>query len=158
MLPGWMVRAYIKGLIDEDVQVQPAGIDLTVDRIEVFVEEGLIGFSDRRLPKTENLTPTEGLWHLERGAYKIVFHETVRVPGDKAGLCVPRSSLLRMGASLECALWDPGYVGKGEALLAVHNLHGIVIEKHARVAQLFYISVDRPLHSQYRGSYQGRWL
>ncbi|MEI2760841.1 MAG: hypothetical protein V9E95_01185 [Methanothrix soehngenii] len=41
----------------------------------------------------------------------MTFNEIVNIPGDVAALARARSTLLRCGASLETALWDPGYLG-----------------------------------------------
>ena len=139
-------------------QVQPAGIDLRVDEVHVFLEEGLIGREKRSLPKTRPLEPQNNWWTLGRGFYKIVFKDVVEVPSSAIGLCLPRSSLLRMGAHISCGFWDPGYRGRGEALLVVGNDHGIRVERGARVAQLVFIRVEPSSSSTYSGLYQGERL
>ena len=66
-----------------------------------------------------------------------------------------RSSLLRMGAAVQTALWDPGYKGRSEALLVVSNSHGLTLQRDARVAQLVFIRIERADGEVYGGRYQG---
>ncbi len=146
----------LKGFMEQ--QVQPAGIDLRVSEIHVYKTTGTLGVNDRLLPETSPIKPHDGVWALTPGAYKIVFMDAVSIPDDAVGLCFPRSSLLRMGASLHCTVWDPGYRGIGEALLIVHNPHGIRIERGARVAQLILIRVEPKPSTVYRGRYYGERL
>jgi dUTP pyrophosphatase len=153
-----MMAEFIKDMVDENIQIQPSGTDLTVDKVFIFKEPGRIGFKEKHLPALEEAIFSDNYWKLAPGAYKIRFREIVKVPENMAGLCVPRSTLLRMGGFVACALWDPGYVGRGEALLYVGNPRGLFLEKDSRVAQLFYMEVKKPLEKTYKGSYQGEGL
>jgi dUTP pyrophosphatase len=69
-------------------------------------------------------------------------------------LAIPRSTLLRSGATLFTAVWDPGCEGRGEGLLVVFNPYGVEIERRAQIAQLVFIRLDRETKFVYRGSYQ----
>jgi dUTP pyrophosphatase len=102
--------------------------------------------------------PVNGLYRLQPGAYKVRFLDVVSVPPDAVGICYPRSTLLRMGIAISCAVWDPGYMGRGEALMIVANPHGAVIEQGARVAQMVFIRLESRPSSLYSGSYQGENL
>jgi len=151
----------ISGLLDGTIQAQPAGVDLTVGEVYRFKGHGLLGFSDksRALPSVEKLEfDSDGRLFLERGAYRIRYNEVVRVPSDCVAIGLPRSSLMRMGATVISALWDPGYEGRGEGLLVVENPHGIVLEKNARVAQLVFIRLESKPMSEYRGIYMREGL
>ena len=152
-LPGYLLSRVVPSAGSE--QIQPAGIDLRVDEVHVFMSEGVLGVRDRVLPRTKALKPKIGWWFLERGFYKIVFKDVVEVPSTAIGLCMPRSSLLRMGAHLSCGFWDPGYRGRGEALLIVGNDKGIRLERGARVAQLVLVRVKPSSPNIYSGLYQG---
>lgn len=138
--------------------VQPAGVDLSVESIEAFKESGYLGSSGRVIPPGEPVTPRDGVYHLEPGAYRVRFREPVRVPSWAVGFCYPRSSLLRMGATLACAVWDPGYAGKGAALLLVFNPHGLKLEVGARIAQFVLARLEEIPHKTYTGYYQGEGL
>lgn len=74
---------------------------------------------------------------------------------DKMAMALPRSSLLRCGATLDTAVWDPGYNGRSQSLLVVHNPHGIRIKKNARLMQLIFICMREVAHKAYSGIYQG---
>ncbi|MEM1619580.1 MAG: deoxyuridine 5'-triphosphate nucleotidohydrolase [Fervidicoccaceae archaeon] len=153
-LPGREVLRYVIGAADE-AQVQPAGVDLTVQRVFKFRGAGVVARGLRVPAEVEELEPEGGVWRLEPGAYKIIYGEAVRVPEDCVGLCFPRSTLLRYGAFVECAVWDPGYEGRGESLLVVLNPNGLVLERGARVAQLIFIKTTERISSLYSGAYRG---
>ncbi len=141
-----------------DEQFQPAGVDLSVESVWAFEEAGGIDLDNkkRKLPKTKALAfAPDGSLHLPPGAYKIIFNETVSIPADCAAMARSRSSLLRMGAAVQTALWDPGYKGRSEALLVVSNSHGLTLQRDARVAQLVFIRIERADGEVYGGRYQG---
>jgi len=151
----------VLGLLDRALQVQPAGVDLTVAEVYKFRGHGLLGFSNesRALPSVEKMKfDDDGRLFLERGAYRIRYNEVVKVPSDCVAIGLPRSSLMRMGATVVSALWDPGYEGRGEGLLIVENPYGIVLEKNARVAQLTFIRLESKPASEYRGAYMREGL
>jgi len=156
-LPGIYAAAYLLASVSPS-QVQPAGVDLRVGEVHVFREQGHLGVEGRRIPASEPLEPRNGAWLLGPGFYKVVFMDAVAVPENAAGICFPRSSLLRMGALLGCAVWDPGYRGRGEALLVIGNPHGVRIEVGARIAQLVFIRVYPQIGERYSGIYQGERL
>ena len=148
-------------LLDSAVQVQPAGVDLTVSEVYRFRGHGSLGFSNesRVLPGVEKLEfDDSGRLFLERGAYRVRYNEVVRVPSDCVAIGLPRSSLMRMGATVISALWDPGYEGRGEGLLIVENPYGIVLEKGARIVQLIFIRLESRPVSEYRGVYMREGL
>ncbi len=140
----------------EESQVQPAGVDLKLDTVELLREPGVLGVSERRLPRGDPVEPgPDGYYMLEPGAYRVRFADIVRIPMWTVGFCYPRSSLLRMGVSLHCAVWDPGYEGRGQALLVVYNENGFRVQRGARIAQLVLARIEGSPSSGYRGAYQG---
>ena len=68
----------------------------------------------------------------------------------------PRSSLLRMGVTVETAVWDAGYRGRSEALLIVYNSAGFYIKKDARVVQLIFMRMENAVQQGYSGRYRTR--
>jgi len=148
-------RKAVAGGVHES-QMQPAGVDLTLGEIFAFEGEGKVDFdnSQRRLAKTRKLEFCEGM-RLERGCYKVMFNEYVRIPADCAAFAFPRSSLLRCGANMHCAVWDPGYEGRSEALLVVENPHGIALGKNAKLAQLVFVKLLEEAKEPYGGIYKG---
>lgn len=157
ILPKHMIRERraVEGIMHES-QMQPVGVDLTLSELHEFESAGRIDFdnSKRQLPKTRKIEIGEGV-KLEKGCYKIVFNEHVSIPSDCAAFAFPRSSLLRCGADMHCALWDPGYEGRSEAMLVVENPHGITLEKNAKLAQLVFVKLLEEAKELYSGAYKG---
>jgi len=147
----------VEEMIDPMVQVQPNGIELTLQRVEVHEGAGAIAFdnSERKLPSTRTIDfDADGWVHLKKGSYKIVFNEIVNIPKNIAAIAKPRSSLLRCGATVETAVWDAGYSGRSESLLIVHNLNGFKIKRNARLLQLLFFRLGEEVHKGYSGIYQ----
>ncbi len=146
----------VSSYLDKDSQVQVNGFELTVKKIETFDSPGRIGFdnAERVLPEYKELPWGEDGWlFLAKGVYKIMFNEIVSIPKDVCAIALPRSSLLRSGVSVHTAVWDAGYSGRSEAMLAVYNESGFYLKKDARVIQLVFVE----LKSGQEG-YSGRYL
>jgi len=141
-----------------DLQFQGAGVDLSLKEVRVFEGSGRIDFdnSKRKISESRKMEfGSDGSIHLKAGCYKILYNEYVRIPSDCIALAFPRSSLLRCGAFLQCAVWDPGYEGRSESLLVVANQQGITFERNARVVQLVFFRLESKTAKKYRGKYQG---
>lgn len=138
-------------------QAQPAGIDLTLKEAHSLSDSGEVDFdnSKRRISASSRLEFADGKLHLPQGCYKIIYNEYVEIPIDCAAFGFPRSTLLRCGADVRCAVWDPGYHGRSESLLVVHNPHGIVLHEGAKVMQLVFLRLESAAHKAYEGRYKG---
>ena len=147
----------VAGLRDEATQVQPCGIDLTVRSVSRLDSAGAVDFdnSQRSLATRTELPWMDGWAFLACGGYHIVYGEIVNLPIDVMALAYPRSSLLRCGVALHTAVWDPGYSGRAEGLLVVHNPHGFRLGRDARVAQLVFTSLGAAAGRPYQGRYHG---
>jgi len=146
----------VENMIDPNIQIQPAGIDLTVREICSFNSYGKIDFTnnERLIPKYSVIPFNEEGWaFLKQGAYLIKYNEIINMPLNLIAIGKPRSSLLRMGAFIVTAIWDPGYRGRSVSLLLVNNPSGIYVKKNARVLQLIFIKLSK-ITSSYRGIYQ----
>ncbi len=146
----------VEGLIDPEIQVQPAGIELTLRKVYRICGAGSIDFdnSGRIIPKYEELK-FNGEWiHLGRGIYIVQYNEVVNMPLDLVAIARPRSSLVRCGATVETAVWDPGYRGRSYSLLIVYNEEGIRLKRNARLVQLVFIKVMGDTGGGYKGTYQ----
>jgi dUTP pyrophosphatase len=148
----------VKDYLDLDVQLQPNGFDLTTEYIESFQGHGIIDYDN-----TERLIPagkTVGRWdgRIPPGVYRVGFRERITIPRNMCVITQPRSSLLRMGGDIGSAWGDAGYEGKYQALLHVHNPHGIIVRPNARLAQIAFCTLSEELahHEGYKGAYQGR--
>lgn len=146
----------VEGFINLTEQLQPNGIDLTLQRVERLTSPGQIGASnsDRRLPDTTLLAfAADGFIDLAPGCYLITYNEAVNMPLDVTALGRPRSSLLRAGADIGTAVWDAGYCGRSQSLLTVHNPSGLRLQLNARVMQLVFFRLDGATIA-YNGKYQ----
>lgn len=151
----------IQDFIDLETQLTPQGLDLTAGEIHRYKNSGKLDFSnsEREIPETEEVEPVKededddyGWWELQPGAYKVVMNETVDIPEDLTAFAYPRSSLLRMGCSIENAVWDAGYTGTGSFMLVVENQDGVRIKQNARVNQLVFQSIEET-EEGYSGRY-----
>jgi len=146
----------IREHIDLDTQLQPSGFDLSLESIEKLETRGSVDFSneERVIAETKPLmTDDEGWYNLEKGVYKVIYNEVVKMPLDVAAIARTRSTLLRNGAEVGTAVWDPGYEGRSSSMLTVHNPHGIRLKKNARVAQLIFFHTGI-VEKGYSGVYQ----
>ncbi|KPA17031.1 deoxyuridine 5'-triphosphate nucleotidohydrolase [Candidatus Magnetomorum sp. HK-1] len=161
------IREYIKqtpplveGMNDPDTQIQPNGVDMTLDKIFSFKGTGQIDFSNQKrvLPQKNVLEfDSNGCLNLKPGAYAVTFKEIVNLPDHLMALGRPRSSLIRMGASIITAVWDAGYSGRSEALLTVQHSEGVCIFENARLLQLVFFQLTGKTEG-YNGIYQGENL
>ena len=148
----------IEGLIDDDVQVQPNGVDLTLKSVASYTGAGAADFSnERRTLPEESLLPfdSDDAVMLAPGSYLVRFNETVNLPLDLAALGRTRSSLLRAGAALHTAVWDAGYSGRSQSLLTVYNPGGFRLYRNARIMQLVFLVLESPADTGYSGVYLG---
>ena len=140
-----------------DAQVQPNGVDLTLDAVYDQVEPGRIGRDGKTVGERRPLDPVTAsadggdAYRLDPGGYVAQYAEAVRVPEGHVGFVYPRSSLMRNSCMLHTAVWDAGYEGRGEGLLEVH--HPIELEPGCRIAQFVLAAADHD--DTYGGSYQG---
>ncbi|MEM3373174.1 MAG: deoxyuridine 5'-triphosphate nucleotidohydrolase [Candidatus Anstonellales archaeon] len=138
-------------------QFQPAGIDLTLKEVHEIVSHGIVDFdnSKRKVSETKKINfDSEGKIFLPKGIYKVIYNEIVKIPKSAIALGFTRSTLLRSGVSVECAVWDPGYVGRSESLLVVHNEKGIILYQNARIVQLIFIKLEEEALRTYEGVYK----
>ena len=158
ILTGSETKNLVQSMIDPKAQTQMCGMELTVQRIERFTSAGAVAFDniERELPKTEPMHFEPSGWiDLPAGAYLVTFNEIVSIPRDVAALARARSTLLRCGASLETALWDPGYRGRSQSLLVVYNPWGLRLKKNAGLMQLVFLRLEKVAEKVYSGRYQG---
>ncbi len=146
----------ITGYVDLETQLQPTGFDLSLGAILGYKGRGSVDFSnvEREIAPTEPLEPDEEDWHtLKQGCYTIVYNEVVKIPLDVVAMARSRSTMLRNGASVETAIWDPGYQGRSSSLLVVSNPSGLRLKRDARVAQLVFFNIQE-VPRGYDGIYQ----
>ena len=148
----------VEGLSSLDEQLQPSGFDFSLGRIDRLTSAGRMGSAaeDRSLPESESLAFGDDGWLvLNAGSYLVTFNEVVNMPLDFMALASPRSSLIRSGVSLPTTVWDPGYRGRSQALLTVHNPAGYHLQQNARLMQMVFFRLSQPVQQGYQGRYQG---
>ncbi len=151
----------VEYLVDPDAQLQPNGLELTLCSVARLAEAGALGTHDRERRVAVSVPldfDAQGWLHLAPGCYRITYNEVVRMPGDLVALARPRSSLVRNGVTVETGLWDSGYYGRSESLLIVFNPHGCDVKRNARMIQLVFFRLTRPVGQGYAGQYQGENL
>ena len=150
----------ITNAIDIEKQTQSCGIDLTLNKVESFLERGVLDFdnSERQLPELFEYKPVNGYYIINRGIYLVTYNEVVDVPKDCCAIARPRSSLLRMGITVETSVWDPAYKGRSQSLLIIHNPRGVKLKQNARIVQLVFLKLDEVAEKGYSGIYQGENL
>ncbi|CAD7779947.1 MAG: Deoxyuridine 5'-triphosphate nucleotidohydrolase [Candidatus Methanoperedenaceae archaeon GB50] len=148
----------VEGICDLGVQVQPNGVELTLQRIERFIGYGAVAYenSERVIAPSEPIGfGSDGWVYLEPGVYKVIFNEVVNVPLGMAAIARPRSSLTRCGVTVETGVWDAGYSGRSESMLVVYNRYGFRVKRNARLVQLVFFHLTKPVDVGYDGVYQG---
>jgi dUTP pyrophosphatase len=152
-------KGLIQNYVDLEKQLQPCGFDLTLKEVREFSGFGMVDLTnkERTIAPSEPLnSDEEGWFHLPEGSYKIVYNEEVRIPLNIVAMARSRSTMLRNGAVIETALWDPGYNGRSSSLLVVTNPHGIRLKLNARVTQLVFFNIE--VTDGYRGEFQNERL
>ena len=142
---------------DASSQIQPNGVDITLEAVSSFGGPGTIAVSNtqRVLPETGDIPfDSDGFVHLSPGAYHVRFNEVVALPHWLMAYARPRSSLLRSGVAMHTAVWDAGYSGRGASLMVVYNPAGFRMEANARIAQLVFHTLTGATSEGYAGAYQ----
>ena len=147
----------VEDWIDLEEQVQANGFDLTLRDVALLQSAGKIAV-DNSQRLISDLAPLvfDGLGFIELmpGTYIITFNEIVHLPRNVMALATPRSSLLRCGVTVNTAVWDAGYSGRSQSLLAVYNPGGFRLQRNARVVQMVFMRLTGETEG-YNGAYQG---
>ena len=155
-------KALVTDYLNLDIQLTPNGFDFTAGSVFEFTSSGALDFSNKQrvVPEGKQVPlkksgPEDkfGWWDLKSGAYKIRTNEVVNLPKDLVMLAFPRSSLLRMGAFAQTAVWDAGFKGRSEFILVVGNPKGLRLKQNARIIQATFIRINQTDLS-YKGIYQ----
>ena len=110
-----------EGLIMQSPFSKPAqvGIDLSVK--EIYKINNLTKFGDNnvgiipvggstRILEYTKIGPNyHNDYYLEPDYYQVFFNEGCKIPNDRVGFIVQRSSLLRNGGLIHSSIFDPGF-------------------------------------------------
>ena len=147
----------VKDMIDPNVQIQQAGVDLTVANVFTLEGEGVLDFTNekRKIPEYREIKSKNDVWKLPPGTYHVAFNEKIVLPKNIAGLLLPRSSALVCGIVQHTALWDPGY--EGRSFFHAEVSRSVTLHKNARLGQMIFIKMSGE-SSGYSGAYKGEDL
>lgn len=148
MLSDTTIRKLIAdGLIDplpHDHQIQPASVDL------------LLG----------DVAPSQvgpDWWWLYPSEFRLASTlETVTIPADVVGMVAGKSSLARVGLTVEQAGWiDPGFTGQITCELFNASREPIRLTREMKICQIAFMRLDQPAARPYgseglRSHYQGQ--
>ena len=142
------------------VKINPCGVDIGVSNIDRIEENAtaLIDGERRELDiQKVSCKPQDGMYELRRGVYEVRLNVAVKIPPNAIGLCLPRSTLNRLGIiKSETAVFDPGYEGIGVQTVYI-PIKGLRIAENERWFQ--FVVADAMKASQtYNGRYQGEGL
>ncbi len=146
----------VTSFINLKTQLQPSGMDFTLKEVARFTSSGILTCDNlyRQTSDLEVLAFNEkNQLHLPVGSYLITYNEIINLPLYLMGLVLPRSSLLRSGVTVNTAVWDPGYNGRGQSLLSVSNPNGFVVEENVRIVQMIFLTLN-DVTEGYSGAYQ----
>lgn len=157
------LRQMYPELLDE--QYQPAGIDLTLDKVFVLEHDngtvyGLLK-NAKVLPKQKEVsTHTVQVGGMLKDVFAIDAHtpyivttkEKIKIDKNSGQFYLPRSSLLRAGIDVMTAFGDPGFEGHLSFLLINHTHAPFALEKGVRFAQLVNINTS-DVDKEYDGDY-----
>jgi len=144
--------------VNLEEQIQPNGIDLTVNSVALIASSGQMGpaAEERRLSGHSPLQfDALGYLDLPAGCYVITYNEILHLPKNVIALGKPRSSLLRCGVGVQTAVWDAGYSGRSQSLMVVYNPYGFRLSRDARILQLVFFLLTRESLEGYQGMFQG---
>jgi|Deesub1362A_J573_1020465.scaffolds.fasta_scaffold00209_45 dUTP pyrophosphatase len=147
----------VKDYLDLEVQLQASGFDLTLREIHKLDGNGTVDFdnSSRVIASSFHIPFEDDTMFLPAGYYKVIYNEVVKIPRDIMALGRPRSSLIRNGATILTAVWDPGYEGRSESGLVVYNPRGIRLKRNARILQLVFFKLTEETEEEYNGLFRG---
>ena len=88
-----------------------------------------------------------------KGVRLATSREEVQIPDYLSALCIPRSSIYRLGLQLDTTYVDPGY--KGRLTFVIHNPLNcnLVLPVGTRIAQLVFLRSEVESTNPYQGKY-----
>lgn len=131
--------------------IQPAGIDLKIDKIYVQKSPGSLIDNDKNLPELEE--ESGPIYTLEPNTgYIATVDRKIKIPKGYAMLYRSRSTLLRSFVSVQTAVGDPGFYGTLMFLIYNHGKYPYQIKQGDRFVQAVVYEVEGS--GEYNGSYQ----
>lgn len=159
-----IANGWIKGIKNEELQLQPNAIDFTLDRVFHINSNDFIVCAQPGNPLKEMKQMRGGsemitfpdratgieFFKFEHGSYDILSDVFVKLPEGVAAMLVTRSTFVRNGLFLVAGLYDTGFEGHVGCVL--HNSSEIAkVEKGTRVGQIIFVEASHA--AVYAGGY-----
>lgn len=141
----------------EDVQIQPASVDIRLGNTFSVLETGSTPILKMDAPIVYRSITADHFLLLPGQFVLATTLEYFRLPDNMTAFVEGRSSIGRMGLFIQNAGWvDPGF--EGEITLELFNASNCAIELSTgrRVGQLVFAQLDQDAENPYRGKYQGQ--
>jgi len=155
-------RGYVKNLREPEKQIQPNGVDLSVEEIYLPIT--------KPLHEKINEKDYEALSPLDFGGEKVYLlpntpllfrtHEIIDLHteyGTVVGYVLPKSSWSRRGFIIHSALWDSGYKGRGTLLVVPSFGFPFEVDKKPYFCQIIIMEAQES-SKKYEGNYQNEGL
>lgn len=145
---GWLVDKMAVNAL------QPASIDCTLGRKFLFVDES-VGVVDMNEKIQYRCIEADSVIVPALSFVLATTNETVKLPRDVSAYVEGRSSIARMGLTVQTAGFiDPGFEGK--ITLELFNANRVPLRLHAgrRICQLVFFNLAIAAESAYTGKYQ----
>jgi len=143
---GREIAGFATGLVSEEHQVKPYGLELTVAKVFIVKKEGDIDFggSEEKEALIEELEPGKrspgdkyGWWALTSGEYLIEYNEKIEVPEGCMAIIQTLQRTLKAGVIHPTVVLTPGE--KVRKMLLQVGKSGFNIKENARVSLLMGI-------------------
>lgn len=138
-------------------KIQPNGMDISIKKL--FKLNGHVQLTNekknRQFPDLTEVIKENDFWKLDPGYYLVEIAEEIVIPIDAIGFVAPRSTLIRMGATVFSGIWDKGFQGVGDnhGRILLQTSLPFSIHQSVAIAQMIFISAvdDKTV---YQGNYQ----
>lgn len=141
----------------EDIQIQPASVDITLGNTFSVLENVKSGIIIPNESFLYNTFSAEKYLLLPGQFILATTREYISLPNNLTAFVEGRSSWGRLGLFIQNAGWvDPGF--QGEITLELYNANRYAIELTAglRIGQLVFAKMECDAKSPYNGKYQGQ--
>jgi deoxycytidine triphosphate deaminase len=137
--------------------IQPAGIDLKMDKLFKQKSSGSLVDNVKNLPELEEVECEDEIYTLKaKSSYIVSMEGKIDIPVGYCMLYLPRSTLLRSFISVHTAVGDPGFYGTLQFMIVNNGEYDFKIRKHERIAQAVIFKVKGS--GEYDGSYQEKQI
>lgn len=141
----------------EDIQIQPASVDITLGNTFSALENVKSGIIIPNNSFVYNTFSADKYLLLPGQFILATTREYISLPNNLTAFVEGRSSWGRLGLFIQNAGWvDPGF--QGEITLELYNANRYAIELTAglRIGQLVFAKMEYDAKSPYNGKYQGQ--